>query len=84
MIERDGKTFTDMLAYKESESKAFGLVRIAKRYQDTFGRDVEEVIARKTTFEDAIRNGKGSAMSKQGLRMVQRDLFEQLGRMLLL
>jgi hypothetical protein len=84
VIERDGKTFTDMLAYKESESKVFGLVHIAKRNQDTFGRDVEEVIARKRTFEDAIRNGKASVMSKQRLKMVQRDLFEQLDQMSLL
>jgi hypothetical protein len=38
LIERDGKTFTEMLAYKESESKIFGMVRIPKRNQDTFGR----------------------------------------------
>jgi len=84
VIERDGKTFTDMLAYKESESKVCGLVHIARRNQDTFGRDVEDVIARKRTFEDAIRNGKASVMSKQRLRMVQRDLFEQLDELLLL
>jgi hypothetical protein len=81
VIERDGKTFTDMQAYKESESKVFGLVRIPKRNPDTFGRDVEEVITRKRTFEDAIRNGTATVMSKQRLKMVQRDLFEQLDQM---
>jgi CobQ/CobB/MinD/ParA nucleotide binding domain len=84
LIERDGKTFTEMLAYKESESKIFGLVRIPKRNQDTFGRDIEEVISRKLTFEDAIRNGRASVMSKQRLKVVQRDLFEQLDQMPLL
>ena len=84
VIERDGKTFTDMLAYQESESKVCGMIRIAKRNQDTFGRDVEEVIARKKTFEDAIRNGTASVMSKQRLKMVQRDLFEQLDELSLL
>jgi len=84
LIERDGKMFTEMLAYKESESKIFGMVRIPKRNQDTFGRDIEEVIARKLTFEDAIRNGKASVMSKQRLKVVQRELFEQLDQMPLL
>ena len=84
LIERDGKTFTEMLAYKESESKIFGLVRIPKRNQDTFGRDIEEVISRKLTFEDAIRNGRASVMSKQRLKVVQRELFEQLDQMPLL
>jgi len=36
------------------------------------------------TFEDAIRNGKASVMSKQRLKVVQRDLFEQLDQMPLL
>ena len=45
------------------------------------GRDVEEVIARKRTFEDAIRNGTATVMSKQRLKMVQRDLFEQLDQL---
>lgn len=84
VIERDGKTFTDMLAYQESESKVCGMIRIVKRNQDTFGRDVEEVIARKKSFEDAIRNGTASVMSKQRLKMVQRDLFEQLDELSLL
>jgi hypothetical protein len=84
LIERDGKLFTEMMAYKESESKIFGVVRIPKRNQDTFGRDIEEVIARKLTFEDAIRNGKASVMSKQRLKVVQRELFEQLDQMPLL
>jgi hypothetical protein len=80
LIERDGKTFTEMLAYKECEAKILGLVRVQKRNQDTFGRDIEEVIARKLTFEEAIRNGRASVMSKQRLKVVQRDLFEQLDR----
>jgi hypothetical protein len=84
VIERDGKTFTDMQAYKDSESKVFGLMNIPKRNPDTFGRDVEEVIARKRTFEDAIRNGTATVMTKQRLTMVQRDLFEQLDQMALL
>ena len=84
LIERDGKTFTEMLAYKESEPKIFGMVRVPKRNQDTFGRDIEEVIARKLTFDDAIRNGGASVMSKQRLKVVQRELFEQLDQMPLL
>jgi hypothetical protein len=84
LIERDGKTFTEMLAYKESESKIFGMVRIPKRNHDTFGRDIEDVITRKLTFEDAIRNGRASVMSKQRLKVVQRDLFEQLDQIPLL
>jgi hypothetical protein len=39
---------------------------------------VEEVICRKITFEEAIRDGAFSIMTKQRLQVVQRELFEQL------
>jgi hypothetical protein len=56
-------------------------VGIPRRNYETFGRDVEIVIARKLTFEEAIRDGSFSLMTKQRLRVVQRDLFEQLDRL---
>lgn len=77
-VERDGKKFSDMAAYAENADKVFGSVHVTQRNKDTFGRDVEEVIARKLSFEEAIREGEFSLMTKQRLRVVQRDLFEQL------
>ena len=67
-----------MGAYKESEGKIFGSVHLAKRNQDTFGRDLEEVISQKLTLEEAIKDGPLSIMSKQRLKVMQRDWFEQL------
>ena len=77
-IERDGKKFEDMGAYRESEGKIFGSVHLPKRNQDTFGRDLEEVISEKLTLEEAIKDGPFSIMSKQRLKVMQRDWFEQL------
>jgi len=80
-IERDGKKFEDMSAYRESEGKIFGSVHLAKRNQDTFGRDLEEVISQKFTLEEAIKHGPFSIMTKQRLKVMQRDWFEQLDRL---
>lgn len=77
-VERDGKTFADMAAYVENADKVFGSVHITQRNHDTFGRDIEEVIAKKLTFDEAIKEGEFSLMTKQRLKVVQRDLFEQL------
>ena len=77
-MERDGKTFPDMTAYTENSDKVLGSVHIPKRNPDTFGRDVEDIISRKLTFEEAISTGAFSIMTKQRLKVVQRDLFEQL------
>lgn len=77
-IERDGKSFEEMGAYKGSADKVFGSVHLTRRNQDTFGRDLEEVISRKLTLDEAIKDGPFSIMTKQRLKVMQRDWFEQL------
>lgn len=79
-VEADGKKFSDMAAYHENAGKVCGAVIFSKRNQDTFGRDVEEMIAAKLTFHEAIAAAKLPIMAKQRLKIVQRDLFEQLDR----
>ena len=73
-----------MAAYKASEDRVFGSVHLIKRNQDTFGRDLEEVISRKLTIDEAIRDGEFSIMTKQRLKVMQRDWFEQIDRLGLL
>jgi hypothetical protein len=80
-IEADGKSFDEMGAYRESENKIFGSVHLVTRNQDTFGRDLEEVISRKLTMEEAIKGGPFSIMTKQRLKVMQRDWFEQLDQL---
>ena len=63
-----------------TSEKVCGAVIFSKRNQDTFGRDVEEMIAAKLTFSEAIDAARLPVMAKQRLKIVQRDLFEQLDR----
>jgi len=79
-VEAEGKKFSEMAAYRENSDKVCGAVVFSKRNQDTFGRDVEEMIAAKLTFYEAISAAKLPIMAKQRLKIVQRDLFEQLDR----
>jgi hypothetical protein len=67
-----------MTAFRESASKVRGCISLAKRNHDTFGRDFEELISQKLTFEEGIRDGAFSIMSKQRIKVLQRDVFEQL------
>ena len=77
-VEREGKQFADMAVYKDHAEKIFGWVLLAKRHQDTFGRDFEELISRKLTMEEGILQGPFTLMSKQRIKMIQREVFEQL------
>jgi CobQ/CobB/MinD/ParA nucleotide binding domain len=79
-VEAEGKKFSEMAAYRDNAEKVCGAIVFSKRNQDTFGRDVEEMIAAKLTFNEAIGNGKFPIMAKQRLKIVQRDLFDQLDR----
>jgi hypothetical protein len=80
-VEADGKKLTEMAAFRDNAEKVCGAVVLAKRNQDTFGRDLEEMIAAKLTFQEAISDGKLPIMAKQRLKLVQRDIFEQLEKM---
>lgn len=77
-IERDGKIFTEMRAYTDNTDKVRGLVRIVKRNQDTFGKDIEEMASQKLTFEEVISGPQFAIMAKQRIKTVQRDIFNQL------
>jgi len=80
-VEADGKKFSEMAAYRENAEKVCGAVLFIKRNQDTFGRDVEDMISAKLTFQEAISTARLPIMAKQRLKLVQRDLFDQLDRL---
>jgi hypothetical protein len=79
-VEADGKKLSEMAAFRENAEKVCGAVVFVKRNQDTFGRDLEDMISAKLTFDEAMGDGKFSIMAKQRLKLVQRDLFDQLER----
>jgi len=77
-VKQEGASFLDMAVYQAHREKIHGVVGMVRRNADTFGRDVEEMISRKLTFEEAVNGEQFTIMAKQRLRMIQRDLFEQL------
>jgi len=77
-VEYNGKTFVEMKAYKELESRVRGIVVIHKRNPDTFGKDIDEMTARKLVFSQAIADPSFSLMAKQRLKTVQKDIFAQI------
>lgn len=77
-IEANGKTFTEMKVYADHADKVRGIIRIAKRNQDTFGKDVELMTAKKLTFSEVLSGSDFPLMARQRIKTVQRDIFEQL------
>jgi len=83
-VEKDGKTSSQMTAFLEHHDKVAGTVLIPRFSPDTFGRDLEDMIARKLTFGEIAWATGFTLMSKQRLRMIERELFEQLATLKLL
>jgi hypothetical protein len=79
-----GTPFVGMEVARKHAKKMLGAVSIRRRTQDTFGRDIEEMIAARMTFEEALRDAKFTIMAKQRLRIVRDQLFEQLDALCLL
>lgn len=77
-IERDGKSFTEMKAFVDNQDKVRGIVRLAKRNADTFGKDIEEMASKKLTFAEFIEKPDFTIMAKQRIKTVQKDVFGQL------
>lgn len=77
-VKQEGASFPDMAVYQARREKVHGVVAIVRRNADTFGKDVEEMISRKMTFDEAVNGAEFTIMAKQRLRLIQRDLFEQL------
>ena len=75
---QDGMPFREIAVCKKHAGKVHGSVAIVRRTADTFGRDVEQMISQKMTFEEALNGSGFTIMAKQRLRVVQRELFEQL------
>lgn len=77
-VKQEGASFPEMAVYKAHQEKIHGVVAITRRNSDTFGRDVEEMISRKLTFDEAVNGADFTIMARQRLLVIQRDLFEQL------
>jgi hypothetical protein len=75
---QNGQPFRETAVCKKHANKVQGSVAIVRRTADTFGRDVEDMIRQKMTFEEALNGSGFTIMAKQRLRVVQRELFGQL------
>jgi len=79
-VSKDGKPFEQFRVAEEQALKLLGTVVIRERNPNTYGDDMRLMLARRLTFQEAIRLGEFSLVSKQRLEIIQRELFEQLDR----
>ncbi|MFS2012022.1 conjugal transfer protein TraL [Azospirillum sp. CT11-132] len=77
-IVADGKSFEEMKAYHLNRHRLKGLVKIKRYTSETFGKDMEMMLDRKLTFDEAVSSPDFGLMAKQRLTMMKRDIFNQI------
>ena len=77
-VEMNGKRFSEMKVFAQHSARIRGVVTMPRRSADTFGRDLEQMLSSKLTFDEAISGPQFYIMSRQRLELVRRDLFKQL------
>lgn len=77
-IVADGKNFEEMKTYQFNKHLVKGLVKIKRYTGETFGKDMEMMLDRKLTFDEAVSSPDFGLMAKQRLTMMKRDIFNQI------
>lgn len=77
-IERDGKSFERMKAYTANKDRVAAIVQIPSLNQQTFGRDLSDMLKDRLTFDEALAMASRTIITRQRLKMIQRQLYEQM------
>lgn len=77
----DGKAFEDFKVYHEHSSQFLAIIKIPEGNKDTIGKDIENMLAKRQSFECAI-NSEQSLPVRSRLKRYWNELFaliEQAG-----
>lgn len=77
-VEFEGKTFEQMRAYTANKDRVSAIIHIPTLKAETYGRDLEDLLRTRRTFAEALDDPDLTIMTRQRLRIVQRQIFEQL------
>ncbi|MCG2586404.1 hypothetical protein [Massilia sp. TS11] len=73
-----GKLFIESATYQEHAGRVRGRVVLTQRNADTFGADIKKMNTARLTAAEVKESDKFNLMEKQRVKVVFRDLFEQL------
>jgi hypothetical protein len=72
--------FTESQTYSDHAERVRGRVVLAVRNADTFGADIKKLNMARLTLEEVRASERFNLMEKQRIKVVFRDLFEQLDK----
>lgn len=75
-----GKVFTESATFEEHAKRVVGRVVLSQRNADTFGADIKKMNIARMTANEVRESEKFNVMEKQRIKVVFRDLYEQLDK----
>lgn len=78
VIEHEGKSFEQMKIYTTNKSRVSAIIKIPHLKEETYGRDLSDMLQERLTFDEAIANPALTIMTRQRLKIVKTQLFDQL------
>jgi CobQ/CobB/MinD/ParA nucleotide binding domain len=83
-IQLEGKEFEEMNVYLSNRDRVTAIVRIPDLKKETYGYDLEEILKSRLTFTEALARKDLTIMTRQRLTIIQRELFSELSKAVVL
>ncbi len=77
-IEHEGKSFEQMKAYTNNKTRVSAIVRIPSLKDETYGRDLSDMLQERLTFDAALAMESLTIMTRQRLKIIKGQLYGQL------
>lgn len=77
-IEYEGKGFEQLKAYRDNKERVSAIVQIPTLKEETFGRDLSDMLQERQTFEEAIGLESLTIMTRQRLTIIRNMIYAQL------
>lgn len=78
IVERGGKDFEDFKPYKDNRDRVAGIIHLPRLQAETFGVNIGDMLKSRLTFAEAIENAEASIMTRQRLKIAQRQIYAQI------
>jgi len=77
-IEHEGKGLENMKAYSDNQARVSAVIHIPALKEETYRRAFSEMLQERRTFDEALADSDLTVMTRQRLKIVKLQLFQQL------
>ena len=78
VIEHEGRGFEKLKAYTDNKNRVSAIVTIPSLKEETFGRDLSDLLQARLTFDESINDPSLTIMTRQRLKLIRQQLFAQM------